>query len=134
MKDIRFRGQRTDGTLVYGPWIEFNINEELSFIGHAVPNQKAYEWEDVLTKTVGEYTGLQDKERSRFFPHGKDIYEGDVIDGNLFDRRIPTRGEVVFDQEHACYGSKNLAGITPLTKIAEIEIIGNKWANPELLK
>lgn len=32
---------------------------------------------EVIPETVGQYTGLNDKERSRFFPHGKEIFDGD---------------------------------------------------------
>ncbi len=71
-----------------------------------------------------QFTGLKDK----------NVWEGDIIEGNLFDSRIPTRGEVVYDVEHTCYASKNLGGLTPLRRIAQIKVIGNVHSNPELLK
>ena len=37
---------------------------------------------EVIPETIGQFTGLLDKERSRFFPHGKEIYEGDIVEIN----------------------------------------------------
>ncbi|MFH1740413.1 MAG: YopX family protein [bacterium] len=65
---------------------------------------------------------------------GNKIHEDDIIEGNLFDDRIPTMGLVVYDAENTCYGSKNLAGITPLREINCIKIIGNRFDNPHLLE
>jgi uncharacterized phage protein (TIGR01671 family) len=76
---------------------------------------------------IMQYTGLHDK-------NGKEIYEGDNAEGNLFDRRVPIMGTIVYDIAYACYALQNEAGLTPLFKIAEIEIIGNIYENPELLE
>lgn len=65
-------------------------------------------------------TGWEDK-------NGKSVYEGDTIEGNLFDRRLPIAGDVVYDEKHAQYALKNQAGLTPLYKIAEIVVIGNTY-------
>lgn len=74
-----------------------------------------------------QYIGRKDK-------NGKEICKGDIITGNLFDQRLPTKGEVVYDHQQACYANKNLGGLTPLFKIDNIEIIGNIYENPELIK
>jgi len=74
-----------------------------------------------------QFTGLKDK-------HNKEIFEGDVIQGDLFDQRLPTMGEVVFDDYFSFYANKNQGGNTPLHKIDKIEIVGNKFINPELLE
>ena len=78
--------------------------------------------------TVRElFTGKRDKARN-------EVWEGDIIEGNLFDYRVPTMGVVTYDAEHACYASKNEAGLTPLSKIDQIKIISTIHENPELLK
>jgi len=75
---------------------------------------------------VMQFTGLKDK-------NGREIWEGDIIEGDLFDARLPTRGVVVYDDEHACYANKNEAGLTFLFKIDDKIIIGNIYENPDLL-
>ena len=85
---------------------------------------------------VMQYTGLKDK-------NGKEIYEGDICHVNenqtedmSFDM-LGAYGEfgVVIFNEDGCFGMK-LTDTKRIMKIddEDIEIIGNKFENPELLK
>jgi len=92
MRDIgKYRGQRKDnGELVYGDliqkngraWIvtEFETPKSIKCGGLQIL-ATTYE---VIPETVGEFTGEHDKERSRFFPHGKEIWEGGIVKASIY--------------------------------------------------
>ena len=74
MRQIKFRGLRTDGKgWVYGLPYSSCYDDEMDQI---------VEWEnhyDVKPETVGQFTGLQDR-------NGKEIYEGDFLRGSSDDK------------------------------------------------
>ena len=127
MRDIRFRGKRKDnGEWVYGcvricftgssryqergPCISWFVDDEL------------YEAE-VIPETVGQFTGLKDK-------NGKDGYFGDIVQDEG-DRYIVEwdSDEGVAYLEACLDSSMNLS----LVAIKESEIIDNVHENSELL-
>lgn len=77
-----------------------------------------------------QFTGLADK-------NGKEIYEGDIV-AVVFTEDTDyevTIYEVFFDEEEAMFKLKNKLGYCMLTHWStEIEIIGNIYENPELIK
>ncbi|EAE3443143.1 hypothetical protein E1313_06355 [Listeria monocytogenes] len=85
-----------------------------------------------IPETVGQFTGLTDK-------NGKKIFEGDIIEiieidafGNLDWNRL--KGKVMFS-EGAWLVTDNRSFAIPLwSEINEIEVIGNIHENPELLE
>ena len=79
---------------------------------------------DVIPETIGQYTGLTDK-------NGKKIFEGDILKGmnGLY--------RVYFDISLACFEWAKINGnwTESFSGFAdEYEIIGNIYDNPELLK
>ena len=132
MREILFRGKRTDnGTWAYG--YLFCIWERTYLCWgttNDVPNMK-----EVLPETVGQYTGLTDK-------NGVKIFEGDICRFKRFnDVHV---GKVVFNVTTAsfimwyqpivgAYGEKATQKML-LSVCDDIEVIGNIHDNPELLE
>ncbi len=83
-----------------------------------------YEIDD--EKTIGQYTGLHDKNR-------KEIYEGDIVE--ITRPCILERGEVKFI--NGCFDIKSKDTLLMLYQCEinnfKLKIIGNIYDNPELL-
>ena len=117
MREIKFRAWETSSKKwVYGYYYMTMKNG-----GHIIIDDKGECWR-VDPKTVGQYTGPQDK-------HGKDIYEGDIL--NTGDG-VGWVGCVEF-----MYGRFILADndneMVSRPEWGKCEIIGNTYENPEPL-
>lgn len=144
MREILFRGKRMDN----GEWVEGWYQPETTIkhwngIQETVGVTIAYKVEDgfledtlVDPPTVGQYTGLTDK-------NGKRIFEGDIVAQNWYDYDEPRDGSFgnVEFCEYDCSFSVmdvNKDGFMPLGRCGsyhwEVEVIGNVHDNPELLK
>ena len=143
MREILFRGKRIDG----GEWVEgknifwdtenrVNIvpTGELCFLAtrhETLQNVLILPRIEVIPETVGQYTGLTDK-------NGKKIFEGDIVLFSWGDEknRQPFCIEFVDGEFRATpkeitrdVWSIRIAGYAP-----DFEVIGNIHDNPELLK
>lgn len=144
MTEILFRGKRVDN----GEWIEGSFVKYTDYDGDKVyliyasngnPN-------DIIPETVGQYTGLIDK-------NGKKIFEGDILQGYqypyLSEGHFNYYAEVIYFENCPAFGlytfkNPNLdivngisSGNTDFMESWESEdweIIGNIHDNPELLE
>ena len=133
MRDILFRGKRVDN----GEWIQGDL---VQFLPHGivriVTQEPPYKDAEVDSDTVGQFTGLTDK-------NGRKIFEGDII--HLEYSQVFFGGEYFGEYtaevsyKEGCFitdGMNNGDEIeTPLSGFNndEVEIIGNIHDNPELL-
>lgn len=133
MREIKFRGQfvyaMMDGSF---QWVYGDLRHMDSKIGkHCIITEGGAEFE-VLAGTVGQFTGLHDK-------NGKEIYEGDIVQFNqkfLIENTLRVgyedshRGGFSLCTKEGYYGMFGDAWLEPFY----CEVIGNIHDNPELLK
>lgn len=153
MREIKFRGKRVDGKgWAYGSLIiELNL-PELKSIYSDIRNSGKSKYliypidakdgraKEVIPETVGQYTGLKDKD-------GVEIYDGDIV--NLADGQvvqaypIPSAfKEILFREDEAKFywvdtnTKKSTSGYTFCKTNAEkfCKVIGNIYENPDLTK
>lgn len=148
MIDIKFRGKRADnGEWVYGYYCERQNNRgeiiesvifedayEQIFNGRKlICSELKYECHRVIPETVGQYTGLKDK-------NGKEIYDGDIViypDSNIFNHdEIVNRGYVDYDEESMSYyfTNRETVEMDEIDISTDVEVIGNIYENSELLE
>ena len=117
MKEILFRGKRVaTATFVYGFYSVFDNRN------HSIVNDNGHFW--VIPETVGQFTGLTDK-------NGTKIFEGDIL------RYGNRKGYVNYGM--GCFNvhdseQKNNPAIDVIMDQHDIEVIGNIHDNPELLE
>lgn len=152
MREILFRGKRKDN----GEWIEgyivklgkesFSDPERYGICNKAIPiggsavcyNLKI---DEVIPETVGQFTGLTDKNDNK-------IFEGDIISAITLDTGKEQTAVVCFGNFIDENNGDEYIGFyiefdgikTTITQLAmeecknRIEVIGNIYDNPELLK
>lgn len=144
MRDIEFRGKRTDnGEWVYGYYAhlhkttycfkeDYDAHPENEL--HRMIFEHEQDWGlpnyhlqvDVDPETVGQYTGLKDK-------NGTKIFEGDIA--KKFRLGKMCIYQIVYDNGLASFIGQAGMGFTTFDHDSEgLEVIGNIYDNPELLE
>ena len=130
MRTIKFRAMRNNGKWVIGNYVHhfisyFDTIERHSIFLSKSENDNGGHWvEDIITKTIGQFTGLYDKD-------GKEIYEGDILDFNGLTVEVRfVRGVFAFLANGDL--DEELCGDCRTDLFAKV--ICNIHDNPELLK
>lgn len=146
MREILFRGKRTDN----GEWIFgdlFHRNEEV-----LINNFSQGFNISVIPETVGQYTGLKDK-------NGKNIFEGDILkchdnpkdlvkvvfdEFDVVDTDTECPVDTVIGWHYEVIPTDELSTVEPFClsmpltnsyiKYCHMEVIGNVHDNPDLIK
>lgn len=120
-----FRGKRIDnGEWIQGDLVQFPVHG----IVRIVEQEPSYKDAEVDLDTVGQYTGLTDK-------NGNEIFEGDIVKFPHGTKSM--NGKIEYIEEDCIYYLTYKTGRVPFGVFFngfELEIIGNIHDNPELLE
>ena len=124
-REIKFRGKRIDnGEWVYGNYIKVTPYKDNG--GHRICSQDSWDMFEVDPETVGQFTGLKDK-------NSVGVYEGDIL------RDEYGSGKVKWIMEHCAFlvfatNPSRYIAMESDGQLKNTEIIGNIYENPELLE
>ena len=117
MREIRFRAWDPKSKRMFVP---FELKQKL--------NQRLGTFDDDII--LLQYTGLKDKNRI-------EIYEGDIVKYSAFNEQKELQNyinPIFWEQNFASFSVGNEHSFWALSTCEDVEVIGNIYENPELLK
>ena len=134
-REILFRGKETEsGEWIYGHYAALNWWLDGSRVHIIIPLYATgyphcdLDYCKVDPDTVGQYTGLDDKD-------GNKIFDGDILQSDL------STGDIKWNETHASFLmlTRSATGSMCYVSIDEantkhMKIVGNIWDSPELLE
>ena len=132
MRDIEFRGKDKDNEWVYGYYHkeistslalqEYGINEMTTHYIHTIMNHIPFTV-NVKSETIGQYTGLKDK-------NGKKVFEGDIVRYDYgWTKEI---GIVKWNDKNASFQIKGIPS-SSMKHLNKIIVIGNVYDDKEMV-
>ena len=123
MREILFRGKiKESGEWVDGDLVRIKDGDKVGWY--------IYGKSEVIPETVGQFTGLTDK-------NGKRIFEGDIVDVEYDINYIGVAAErigafeVVYND--GCFMKCNKRGLYHFIPSDKCKVIGNVYDNPDLM-
>lgn len=113
-------GEPLKSNWVYGGIFPNNDGGDFAIIYQQEPNIKKF---SVYAETVGQYTGLTDK-------NGVKIFEGDI----LYDEYNESNCLVIFDEGSFCISEDNINQSIWGCSMTGFEVIGNIHDSPQMLE
>lgn len=134
MREIKFRAKCLDN----GEWVDgfvlFNHDKSIAVIAKLTDMESVSE--NVIPNTIGQFTGLHDK-------NGKDIFEGDIVKRERKSLRVRGFPEKTYSEVGYIGFKRNDGRYVMVTSNSEcslcepyavqMEVIGNIHDNPELI-